>query len=740
MGGNSLSLAAPDKIYKVSFKTYNIPMLKRSSNLHGQIMKKLFLSTIFGLAAVFGIVGGLGASFHLTEHSVKADDASLILPRESAEALGGDEISATISSSALTNDSQTFKVSFSASTTIYNNGRYNNVFVRVLDSSFAAAEAAAISEAKRAEVEAGTAETYEPLVYDVAVYKMNYVKAGGNKNASHLVIPEYINSPTVTLTYPDGTKEDTYDYRFHVTEIDSEVVFSNNTTRALDWKNIESITIPSSVNNIADEALVGAKEAGATIYVVDDEETALSKGWPEDWTDTDNVVYGRCFQEGTAYNDLDKLYINPTNTSTQTLGKGNNYLLSCHITEAGYESSRYPFVLEYKINGTDTPVYEALPLYNTNAGAYYDGIGSSIGKTDLILSIDIPLKKGQSVDPSSLVFHNICPAIRRADGKSGFLPDLEAPSYYLVPRVSYSEPTVLNSIFGGYKVTSITSFFDYTDVKVTFDFDENCYYNVKPSSYLAHEEEIKNKTLIVRVQFDALANTNYKIEYKDGNGEIKTSYVRISTPITTTTIENHAEYGFMFTNSSVGEGFDPSRIVSLELVGFSLHLDLFNTVKNSITNNSKFDVRFASIILMDASSNVAPTSVPMIFLIAMLIYVVAFAALAFALYFYRKARYKNDEFRRVVTKKYVISALKNLIGFFIVLMAVLCILGRWVWLSNSVIVFNPIDVGVIIFTLVGAIFIGFTIKNLVNNIKLSVERRKKAKLRLDQDVVEDGTN
>ena len=703
-------------------------------------MKKLFLSTIFGLATVFGIAGGLGASFHLTEHSVKADDASLILPNEDPTPLSKDELSATVTSSAITDISQTFKVTFSSSTKIYDNGRYKNVYVKVLDSSFAIEDAYAEGAAAREAFSKGEIAEYSPAIYEVSVMKIAYAKTGGNKYPQHIVIPEYINPPDVVLTHPDGTTESTYDFRFHITEIESEVVFKDNATLAVDWTGIESITIPSSVDRVADRAFVGAAEAGVTIYCMDDEATRLEEGWSEFWTDTDKIVEGRSFLDDVAYEDLGKLYVSPTNTAYQSLGNGDNYLLSYQVKEGEFAKYSYPFVLEYKFYGDDEVLYKALPLYSSNSKYPFDGIGSSITNTEIKVSVDIPLSDGKTVDPNSLVFHNACHALRNLQGQPGYYPDFDRPSYRIVPRVAYSAPTHFNDIIDGYKVSSISNFFDYTDVKISWTIDSECYANVKPSVYAGRKSEIDKGTLAVRVQMINLTSAKYNVTYKDPSNNLRQATFTIDTPIAVVTIGSGVEIGFMFTNSSVGEGFDPSRIVRLELTGFTMHLDLFSTEKNFVINNSQADIRFATIVLMDETSNVSVLSVPMIFLITIIAYVLLFAAGALALYFYRKARYKNDEFRRVVTKDYVIAAVKNFIGFFIVLMAVLCILGRWVWLNNSIVVFNPIDVGVIIFTIVGAIFIGFTIKNLVNSIKLSMERREKAKLRLDQDVVEDGTN
>ncbi|MDD7202498.1 MAG: hypothetical protein PUH55_11815, partial [Spirochaetales bacterium] len=82
---------------------------------------------------------------------------------------------------------------------------------------------------------------------------------------------------------------------------------------------------------------------------------------------------------------------------------------------------------------------------------------------------------------------------------------------------------------------------------------------------------------------------------------------------------------------------------------------------------------------------------------------------------------------------------ENFLGYALILSSILFITARWAMLKNTIVVFNPLDVWVIVFTLAGAIFLGFAIKDMVISIKETMERKKKEKLHLDSDIVEDGT-
>ena len=91
-------------------------------------------------------------------------------------------------------------------------------------------------------------------------------------------------------------------------------------------------------------------------------------------------------------------------------------------------------------------------------------------------------------------------------------------------------------------------------------------------------------------------------------------------------------------------------------------------------------------------------------------------------------------------KRFLLNSLKNFIGFALVAAAGLFIYCRWGLLRTTVVVFNPLDAFVVIFAVGGAIFLGFTIKNLVVSFKNARKRKEAARLKLDEDVADDGTH
>ena len=116
-----------------------------------------------------------------------------------------------------------------------------------------------------------------------------------------------------------------------------------------------------------------------------------------------------------------------------------------------------------------------------------------------------------------------------------------------------------------------------------------------------------------------------------------------------------------------------------------------------------------------------------------------FAAGAFILYKVLKEKYKNDEFRRVNDKKYLKKAILYGLGSTLIVAAIVFIAMRVGGFANTIVVFNPTDPLLIAFSIVGLIVGGYFIVQAVKAIKIGRERRKAIRLRLNDDVDDDGT-
>ena len=78
-------------------------------------------------------------------------------------------------------------------------------------------------------------------------------------------------------------------------------------------------------------------------------------------------------------------------------------------------------------------------------------------------------------------------------------------------------------------------------------------------------------------------------------------------------------------------------------------------------------------------------------------------------------------------------------GFLVIAAAIVFILMRVSGFANTIVAFNPTDPILIVFAVAGMIIGGYFIVLLVKAIKVEKERRKAIRLKLNEDVEDDGT-
>ena len=627
------------------------------------------------------------------------------------------ELSAVISSSARTDDSQSLSVTFSSlrTETLANGTAMKNVYVVADDDAFPGTFADAIAAAKEekaAKKEAG--EEYTPAHYNAQVFTV-FNTGGDDASRTNVVIPS-------SLSY--GTY-----FVFDVTSIGANANIDASGNAG--YSNISSITIPSTIRTI---------DANAFAQVPNElpircEAPAGTYG--NEWTDAENLTYG---YQLTA-SEKGKLNVK----SSQTLGFGEGEFFILGI-KRGTEYN-YPLTLEYKtetinsdgsttLDEGDAKFYEAAI---TSQNADYDAVQS--GTTSFEFAI--PVEKGHQLSASSLRFHNIYRAHRDGDA---IVPNLAEGGFSSRPRIRFTKAFHIDE-FISRKTRSVSTLGSYTQISVNIDraktkeTPHGLYSLLNPSVYNANKSKIESGEFKIRYQFSSLPQAFYRVICKTSEGTVKSKDISLDTPITNVLLkkENDNHIGFLFKGSDVSKDYSFDMLVDVQLVNFILKIDLYDSAKHSIVTKSAVSTRFSAMSLIDDIESVRRIDVSVVMTVTYLVYSLVFIVGAVGYYFYSKNKYKNDEFRRVVTKKYVKTATKNFVGFALVLSSILFIVSRWGLLKSSVVVFNPLDVYVILFTIAGGIFLGFAIKNLVTNIKNAKKRREAIRLKLDQDVADDGT-
>ena len=693
--------------------------------------------SILGLLLLVGGGTGLSAAvFSSAPLEGNADGGSVTTsdwtPSEEETEIGRTELAVTITSSALTDTSQSIGCVFrSQKVDVANNGaRYSNVFVTSNDPNFStfAEEIDQCKAEKTAKEAAG--ETYVLPDYEGSVYNIQYSRSA--RNASTIVIPEWI-------TY-QGL------FRLHVTSIGNSVVF-NQTSGDVNYGAITKVVIPKSIVTMGDDAFTEVPEtvqfcveapqtyedeAGETVFTYDNEWIAPSIP----------VTYG--YQ----LDDTEKAMLEVSSSNFRSLGKGSDFFLG--IDDPDYD---YPMYMEYRLETQDEEggwyllpevYYQKLPISSTNNN--YDAVGTQMGVNFISPFFEVDIPENCRVCPDFVIFHNIFSAVAELDGE-GKPTGKKIPD--LVTGPLYSTPTVANFVMPNFsdlftfEAKNSSSLGGFLHFNVAMHRQEKDGYGIypemNPNLFMQHKGDIDAKTLQIRYQFSTLDRAQYRFTFKE-NGAERVVTTRVSTPIPyVLASEKDMNFGFLINEGDI-EGFNFDNLTKIELCGFTVKMDLYKGSTNSIVTKSAVGVRFAALSLTSDIHSIGHSNVGLIFAIVYSIFVVAYLAIAVAYYFYAKRRFRNDEFRRVNKKSYIISAAKNFVGTALVVSAILFIVGRWGLMNSSIVVFNPLDPFVVGFSVVALIYIGFTIKNLVISIKNAKKRRQAARLHLDDDVDDDGTH
>ena len=406
-----------------------------------------------------------------------------------------------------------------------------------------------------------------------------------------------------------------------------------------------------------------------------------------------------------------------------------------------------PLIMQYEVElpsgGKEVRNYEC-PI---NSSYGYEAVGSESGTYALTKNVDIRLNEGESIIDESIKFYNIYAAKTVYDGDTFELyADLDHP-YRNIPSITFSNKIHINDFF---KISygGIKQVFGYTAISLKVDLVDGIYENVKSSTYKNYETRILAGKYKVRYSFRDFDLASYLIEQGEDVFTVRLSdCVAGGIP---GDLDYHIfkhnknnDLTFIFDNSKVSKKLDMNKVSKVELTGFKISLDLCPTDRGAtqIVTKSGISFRFGYMDLLQKDAKKTMRFNGDLFLI---LYSLAFVALyiggSVGYYFYAKNKYKNDEFRRMNGKAYTKRMIKGFIGATLIAGAIAFIILRFMLVNPSVIMFNPLDVFVIAFGVTGLIAFGYFVKFFVMYVRQVKERRKILKLKLNEDVEDDGTN
>ena len=322
-----------------------------------------------------------------------------------------------------------------------------------------------------------------------------------------------------------------------------------------------------------------------------------------------------------------------------------------------------------------------------------------------------------------------------------FVPDT-TKEFHLAPAHAFKYTFGIDD-FLEYSFTKVSVFSTYMAVNLDFDLlkEKNVYEKLNSNYFHSNKENIDNGKYIIRYRLTSLNSCGFRLTFDTENGPV-TETIKISTPVKYYNFEktNNNNVVFLLNQTALASDFKVENITKFEFIGLNIELDLFIPETNAKVARSNVATRFGNLVLFDKEiSNMSVFSVDAFLIIFAISYVALYIVIATSLYFYLKNKFKNDEFRRMKTSRYLVSSSLGLFGLGIVLYALTFVILRFTALANTIVVYNPVDAFIIIFGIASVLVIGYFIKNMVARIKAEKQRRISIKLNLDKDAFNDGT-
>lgn len=513
---------------------------------------------------------------------------------------------------------------------------------------------------------------------------------------------------------------------------------------------ITNIYIPDTIEKVEADAFKGVPTEGVTIHY---EGTEFSSSvFQSGWTDAPTTALDA---STTSYNKKANKKANAAAGKVElpdALGRPINFILGCqqdvNNPKVADEKCNRPLVIQYdKItNGTRETIFEELPLTNTTNNPY-DSCGK-LASMSYTRQFGYKLGPGESIDDESVVFHNIM----KADAQGNV--DV-SKTYFAKPMIGYSEKqnitnlvnykASMNSTFAGYSMFTLKMDKNLSITSERYPEPHSLYLDVKTDIYEQNKAAIESGKTKIRYSLYNLYNSSFHFQYLGKGNELKDVVIPVSSLISYQTLDSNKGnlVSVLLKDSQIGPDFKPKKVRLFELQDITIQMDLLTTSDSgsaSILGKSSISYKFAYITVIDTEKNISVFNWNVFLIVFFIAYVVVYAAAAFITYKVMKEKFKNDEFRRVNDKKFLKQAVLGGLGLGVVLCAVLFIYMRTVGFKNTIVVFNPTDPLLIAFAIAGMIIVGYFIVYVIKLVKAERERRKAIRLKLNEDVADDGTN
>lgn len=682
------------------------------------VMKKI--GTLGMTLALFTMIGAL--SFTASNQGVHASDNGAVFNSvevdTDATELSSDDLSIKITQSTYTSNSQYYNINFSTSYTLYKAGRQYNILYEITDSEFDPENLPKRPEDNPETPDVNENDEYVMPVFEGVVYSIE------NATNTSIVIPNYV---TVNKNF-----------QIKVTKIPSNVFSAKFKDSAI--KKIESIYLPETVESVGDDAFARLTDA-AKIYVpIQNSEAPIHFG--ENWAPyPTNVVYDFDYSDSANASVVDLGTKNSNSSGTVAISNSTSFSIGYEDLE-NPENSK-PLIISYDVDNGSTIETRTQELPVTGDINPYEVVGT-IGVKNYTKVVSLILNEGETVIDDSIVLYNIYKAemVPNPNGSGNIILPV-GEQYKSSPRIAYAARLSIND-FLDYEFTHLGTFFDFTSITLKLNCKDQVYKDNKTAAYEKEAKNIANGKTYIRYRFDNLNSTYYNVTYIGNDGKTYNERAKLVAAAGTTVVGKIGEntFTFLLDNKIFSHGLTAQSIRGICIDDLNIKVDLF-TETGKASNGSTLSATFASIMVVNPATTTTTLNtydLNFVCLLSLIIFLVVYSGGTVALFFINKERFKNDEFKRVVPAKFFKRAAIIGVGLMIIMYALLFIISRFGIMANTIVVFNPIDIPIIIFTVLAILFIGYFIKELVTEYKTHKQNKERVRLNLDADKVDDGTN
>ncbi len=518
-----------------------------------------------------------------------------------------------------------------------------------------------------------------------------------------------------------------------------------------------NIYIPSNINDVYVDSFINLDTCSSRVhFYVELSQAQVEEQWDADWNHGASVEYGYSYSEhaatvsGLRGSALSRIMEYEYDTEgniveqvTENVVVAGVYLARGGASLFGDENANFflgyfkernelPLYLEYQVEISGQPNetrYEQFLLASQDS--LYNSVGAKISSYTTTMSIDIRVSAGETVDIDSLVIHNI---YAKSSNPSKIEPD-ESKVFYITPRNVFAQSYEISD-FLDISFQGVSHFMGNTSVRANITKgDASIYQGLNPSGYRSNEANILSGKSYIRYRITSLSQSQYLIGY----GDNKVSQFAVDSPISQYVLSSQVnKFSYIFKDTNVATDFDAKSLKSLAFIGFYISIDVYG--QNGPLARSNVSTRFGFVDIMPYGETANPFDANSLILWLAVGFIAIYLLVSTGLFFFYKERYKNDEFRRLKPKKYLLKAALGLFGSLIVIAAFTFTILRATLFANAIVVYNPIDPFIIVFMIASVLVIGYFIKFLVVQTRAGNQRRKARKLKLNEDVAEDGTN